>query len=815
MSFAPQNPAKRDRQDKSRLLRGEALQEALNWAEGRSLSPLDREFLLVSQQEAIAVEREEKRILEGAIAEEKKIKSFLQKAQRKAKRLIRLGSVVLLITVLIAGLIFYKSQQQLTIAKIEQKGIYALQQFEFQPIKGHISAIDSGKKLQNLGSRLSKLWDYPAASPLLALQKIIDDFHIKNEIDTHQKGVNTVFFVERTCKSVDRNCILITAGEDGTVRRWKALSETEIARLQAHKLSVKSVRFSKNEKELVTASEDGSAARWLANAFNESNPKPLVRFNAHKEGVQNIRFSPDDSFILTSGEKDGLLKAWNLDGKMKWERQAHEGGIKSLNFHPQNDRLATGGKDGTAKLWSLNGDFLQVFEHDTLPNRAGVNSVNFNKMGDKLATAGDDGLVKIWDINDKLISTITAHVGKVETVRFNPKDERQIVTSASDDPTSTNSSVVRIWNWETKELLAEFKGHQGSVESIRYSPDGKTLATAGKEDGIVRVWKIDRISEPSGDRHEGKINSVRLNSNASRYVTAGDDGTVRLWSIGGELLAKFDKYQGKTKFMSNRFHPKDDSLIAVGDRLGQIRLLKFNGRNLTELKKFTQKHEDAIESLNFSPDGKLIGTASRDKTVKIWNLQGEVEQTIPYNTRVWSLRFSPDSRYFVVGGENSGAYLYDLSKGKQRTLKNPDSENRSIVYAVGFSRDGKFVFTVDDDSTIYKWDFSGKPVDKPLESYQGSVRNIGIVDEVLATAGSGGTVHLWNFRGQQIADFKGHRGTVRSLGLSQDGKRLVSAGDDGVPRVWEIRSLDELLKQGCDRLEEYLKNHPQEPKCLR
>ncbi|MBW4619980.1 MAG: AAA-like domain-containing protein [Cyanosarcina radialis HA8281-LM2] len=813
-----------ERQDESRLLRGQALQEALQWAEGRNLNAVDRDFLLASQQDAIALQQEEKTILQTALVKGQKA---LRQARRTAARLISFGSVILLVAALLGGLIFYNSEQKLTFAeqkltfaeqkltvnKIEQKGIYALQQFEFQPIKAVVSAIESGKELQSLDSQSSssKLWDYPAGSPILALQRIGDYFYIKNEIDTHQKGVNSVNFIEGYCQVVDRNCKLITAGEDGTIRLWSALSENEIAQLEAHKVGVNSARLSKNEKKLVTGSEDGIVRLWsLKNLDSLAAAQKSSEIKAHSEAVQNVRFSPDNTLIATSGKTDGMLKLWSLNGQLQWEREAHKGGIKSLDFHPQGDRLVTGGEDGTAKLWSLDGDLLRVFEHHAFPDRVGVKSTNFNRNGEKLATAGDDGIVKIWDINGNLIRTITTHIGKVETVKFNWGNEQQIATSSSDDPTSTNSTVVRLWNWKDRELLVEFKGHQGSIESIRYSDDGRTLATAGKEDGIVRIWNLDEVS-PARSKfsvsHKGKINSVRLNSNASTYVTAGDDGTIRLWTIDGKLLATFDKYRGKVQFKSNRFHPKDDSLMAVGDNRGQIRLLKFDGQNLKESIVFAEKHENGIESLNFSPDGQIIATASRDKTVKIWNLQGKLKKTISYNTRVWSLRFSPDSSRFVVGGEHSEAYLYDLNTGKQISLKTDRSASRSIVYAVGFTPDNQYIFTVDDDSTLYKWDLAGNRVGEPLKSYQGSVRNIGVVDELLATAGSGGTVYLWNFQGQQIADFKGHRGTVRSLGFSRDGKKLVSAGDDGVARVWKIRDLDELLQQGCDRLQEYLKNH--------
>jgi WD40 repeat protein len=800
--------------DTSRLLRGEALQEALHWAKGKNLSSLDHQFFQVSQEDAIKVEKEEKIILTAA-------KHKAEQTVREAKQTIRIVIFLLLILLLLAvGILTNLDRQsqitkrQSQIADIERQGIYALQQFEIEPIKGLISAIKSGSDLQNLTSPSAELWDYPASSPLLALQKIGDDFHIKNEIDTHQRGINSVIWID------DKK--LSTAGEDGTITLWDAQSGKKIGEsLRVSQFSINSARFSKDKQTFITADKEGTITRWRVNNLNTlEKAKKISQFlDPSKSEIRSLRFSHDEQRIATIGEMDGVLKLRNLDGTLQWQEVAHEGGAESLNFHPQDDWLVTGGADGTAKLWSIDGILIQTFEHHTQPKKSGVNSVSFNQEGDKLATAGNDGIVKIWDINGSLISTITAHVGRVETVRFNPKNDQEIATSSSDDPTSVNSSTVRIWDWKNQKLLAELRGHQGSVESIRYSDNGITLATAGKEDAKIRVWNTNKILL-SNNRlsvgHGERINSVRFNSKADQYVTAGDDGIVRLWKTDtNQLLAEFINYEGKVRFKSNRFNPKNDAQIAVGDSLGEVHILEYDGHFIEEKIKFTKKHSDEIESLNFSPNGKLIGTASLDKTVRIWNVKdGAIIKLIEFDTPVWSLRFSSNDQ-FVVGGESSQAFLYNLKEERKIPLlsdQQSPSDQQSIVYAVGFTPDNQQVYTVNDNSDIYKWDLEGKLLDKTLQSYQGSVRNIDTFGKMLATAGSGGSVYLWNFQGQQIADFKGHRGIIRSLDFSWDGKKLVSAGDDGVPRVWEIKNLDQLLSQGCRHLNEYLSNHFQEEK---
>ncbi|MEH2008581.1 WD40 repeat domain-containing protein [Nostoc sp.] len=59
---------------------------------------------------------------------------------------------------------------------------------------------------------------------------------------------------------------------------------------------------------------------------------------------------------------------------------------------------------------------------------------------------------------------------------------------------------------------------------------------------------------------------------------------------------------------------------------------------------------------------------------------------------------------------------------------------------------------------------------------------------------------MWNLSGQQVAEFTGHQGNIKSADFSPNGELLATASDDNTAIVWRIRGLDELLHEGCDRL---------------
>ncbi|MCX5965420.1 MAG: hypothetical protein NT070_20515, partial [Cyanobacteria bacterium] len=97
---------------------------------------------------------------------------------------------------------------------------------------------------------------------------------------------------------------------------------------------------------------------------------------------------------------------------------------------------------------------------------------------------------------------------------------------------------ARIWDTSGKEL-AQLKGHQGSVWTVSYSPDGKTLATSGK-DGTVRIWDTSGKELAQLKGHQGSVWTVSYSPDGKTLATRGEDGTVRIWDTSGRQIAQYD-----------------------------------------------------------------------------------------------------------------------------------------------------------------------------------------------------------------------------------------------------------------------------------
>ncbi|MEG5066693.1 trypsin-like peptidase domain-containing protein [Microcoleus sp. B3-A4] len=606
-------------------------------------------YLLQGAPLAEAEDWHKKRTDELSEKEKKYIQTSLNESNRKQNEKLRSQRVSIFVLsaliVLLLGLFFgvlglwQRSDQQRKTKELESSSLSALQKVENTPIDSLVIAMENGKELKDLVKERA-LEEYPTVSPLLALQTILDNIELQNQFETKQKGVNSVIFDEVRKR-------IVTAGEDGTVRLFD-FNGKELLRIEAHKGGVRSVRFLRdNKNEFVTGGNDGTAKLW-----DISSPKErLETFDGHqcnpldkkKCGVQNVRFPKGSVKIMATSGEDGTLRLWNLQGKELSKIQAHKDSVESINFSPDDKLIATAGKDGVARLWQLNGNQINKTSVAEFKGHQGsVNSVFFSPNGRTIATAGDDGTVRLWNLQGQQLKKITAHIGSVKAVRFSPTDDKLLATAGTDGTEGT----VRLWSLNSKndaKLLAEFKGHQGRIESIRFSEDGKTIVSAGANDGTVRIWTVPQKQfRQQLKEHKGSINSVRFSPDGKYLATAGDDKQVILnRTRDGKILQKFPHPK---KVKSVRFNPKQDEKILVLATAGEdgiVRLWDLNGNKQKEL----DAGGKTIESVNFSNDGNFLAAGGDDTIVRLWSLnrnpQDNPQYSFTHGSKVKAIRFSP------------------------------------------------------------------------------------------------------------------------------------------------------------------------------
>ncbi|MBE9225243.1 AAA-like domain-containing protein [Phormidium sp. LEGE 05292] len=800
-------------QDDSRLLRGQALEDALAWCVDKNLSNQDYQFLAASQnlksrelqqvleaeRKAFEAERKAEQVKRDLEAERKAKElaqqeiQILTEAQKKASKIIRTGFVGLALTTACAiaiafwgGRIFEQAKEEAKQAiegtKLEQSSANTLRQFNSEQLEVLISAINSGNRLKEI-SKSSHLWEkYPAFSPVSTLQEILGNISEQNYFNIHSGRVFSVTF------SPNGQYIATTA-EDGIIEILD-LSGKKIIKFISHSHKpVRSVNFSPDSKYIATAGEDGTARIW------DLSGKQLVELKGHKGEVWSVSFSRDGKRVVTAGE-DGTARIWDLSGKQLVELKGHKSSIWNAIFSPDDKYIATAGKDGTARIWQRSGREIKKL----IGHQGSVISLSFDPNGQRLVTTGEDGIVRLWNLAKKSFGQPLAKWRNsrdaVLNISFSP-DGKFLATAGVD-------GKARLWSI-SGQLLAELPSHQKRVESLSFSPNKKIIATAGA-DGKVRIWnwewplKSSRQLISSWQGHSAEVWSVNFSPDGKYFASAGKDGIAKVWDLQGKKLAEFKCHKDG---INTVVFSRNGKLLATAGNDYQVKLWSWESKRLVR----SLIHPDRVYSTSFSFDNKNISTAGKDGIVRLWKISAAQPPILllGHQDSVNSVTFSPQGEYIASAGKDGTIRLWNLSGKQLMKINGHEGE----VLSINFSPDGHYLVSTGTDTTIRVWNLSGKELNK-FTTGQGGVLNATFSrdGQLLATAGQDGTTQLWLPSGQLIAQFNGHEGRVYSVSFSPNGKYLITAGRDGTVKRWRVEGLDELLKRSCLWLKDYFVTHP-------
>ena len=290
-------------------------------------------------------------------------------------------------------------------------------------------------------------------------------------------------------------------------------------------------------------------------------------------------------------------------------------------------------------------------------------------------------------------AVLPGHADLVIAAAFSP-DGKILATGGRD-------LAVKLWDPAEGRLLATLEGSKSWVFAVAWSPDGRRLASvSARPDPVVRIWdvagrKILRVLEG----HTVSVMGVAWSRDGRFIASGGGDRTVRLWDPEtGRELASLTGHAGMVRAVA--FSPDGKTLASAGFD-GTIRLWDVGARK--ERRSLTG-HVKSVKAVAFSPDGVRLASAGEDGTVRIWNAKsGDSISVLNAHPGVaTAAAFSPtDGKLLATTGDEGLVKLWNAIDGTERATLTGHSD---FIQAVAFSPDGKTLATGGGDRTIRLWD---------------------------------------------------------------------------------------------------------------
>ncbi len=645
---------------------------------------------------------------------------------------------------------------------------------------------------------------------------------IFDAFDGHTAAVRTVGF------SAD-GTLLLSGGNDNTVRIWGVQTHQPIKTLRGHAGRVRACRFLPDGEGILSAAHDHHAKLWNVAGYEEVRVFGGRVLHGHEDAVYSAAFSRDGRQVV-SASRDRTARTWDFaTGRpIRHFREGHKFLASAALFFPDGKTILTAAGDNTTRIWDLTTG-TQLLLLDGTGSKAAATLFH---DGTRILTGSDRKTAQLWDArNGQLLQTLEGHTEEVSAVAVSPQDKWLLTADAKGD--------CLLFNARTAELKWRSETHSRGVTAAAFPPNGQRVLTASL-DNTVGQWDVETGEELTDAilKHPNAVTGLAVSRDGQHALTACADKTIRLWNVDDGRLIRplvtteqmvtglafspdgrralittaddvvsvvdvaaepetavaarplIDLSGDRGKAWTARFAPDGNRILSAGGN--DARLWDADG---TELMRFAP--HGAVASANFSPDGKRVITGSWDGSARIWNVEtglAELKLEGGHTGFVTDAVFSPDGATALTASDDATVRLWDAATGE---LLRTFGDHTAAVHCVAFSAGGKHVLTASADRTARIFNVETGDEVHVLTGHGQAVLHAAFSADgsKVITAGEDNTARLWNaLDGRPIGiALQGHTSAVTSAAFSPDGTRAITGSQDHTAKIWDTSTGKEIL----------------------
>ncbi|MCA9716014.1 MAG: hypothetical protein KC468_15150, partial [Myxococcales bacterium] len=566
--------------------------------------------------------------------------------------------------------------------------------------------------------------------------------------------------------------------KDATARLWDTGGGDVLTDFSREGGAVTHARLSATGRLVITLDAHGEAQLW-----SSDDGSLMSRFTKHSSALTGTAFSSDDARVVTYG-RDGTARVWNTSrGELVSTILGHTGPIVIARFSPDGMRLVTASEDGTVRLSNaLNGALVAPLEGHT----GVVQDVRFSPDGSHLATIGEGREVRLWStavVNP--LPVLAGHTGALRLARFSP-DGTRIITAGED-------RMARLWDAKTYTNIATLSAHGGPISAVVFptseaSVGSDRFLTMADGDPVVHVWSSRQGEAVSSIPIEAdtSIQAAAFSFDGAEILTTRRDGLTERWDVETGVRSPAAPCRARAQPVHIAVYSSDGRyLLTAGRERGDVELIDARTCDSVTLLEPTGPPM-AILRARFSHDADKIVTITADHRAQVWRLpDGAHEATIEIpGDSVLSAAFAPTGLRLLLTGRLGGGEWSTMIPPRQ--ISELPAQPGPILATSYSEPDGRMLVTAGGDTSARLW-----------------LANTGVTQLLDATRRSSPSLDD-NFEPAYtlLGTLRGHRATITSVDFSPDARAVVTAGRDGVARVFPSEP-EAYLQLACRMLHGY------------